>query len=282
MPKTAAVKRDSVSRKPPAQARTLRAENEELRRLLQEAEEMITAIRTGGVDALVIEQAEGPRIYTLESADRPYRLFVEEMQQGAATLDADGALNWCNQRLADLLKIPLAKLIGALLRDFITPDQRTVYDRLLEQGRTRSGRGEAQLRQSDGGLVPAFLTFNALPPACGAAIGVLVTDLTTQRHHEQLTAAHAALRASEERLAAELAATQRLQETSTLLIRGGDIDSLYEQILDAAIALMQSDMASLQMVDEAEDALRMLAFRGFDPAFGRLFELSRAEARTAY
>ncbi len=45
--------------------------------------------------------------------------------------------------------------------------------------------------------VPAYLTFNVLPPDCGAAIGVLITDLTAQRHHEQLTVALEQLRASE-------------------------------------------------------------------------------------
>ncbi|HTD66607.1 MAG TPA: PAS domain S-box protein, partial [Candidatus Limnocylindria bacterium] len=83
--------------------------------------------------------------------------------------------------------------------DFVSSNSRAAYDNLLWQGQTRSGRGEAQLRRSDGGLVPTFLTFNALPKDCGAAIGVLITDLTTQRHHEQLTDAHEALRESERR-----------------------------------------------------------------------------------
>ena len=34
--------------------------------------------------------ARGTRIYTLEGAERPYRILVEQMQQGAATLTADG------------------------------------------------------------------------------------------------------------------------------------------------------------------------------------------------
>src|SRR6185503_3189483 len=54
---------------------------------------------------------------------------------------------------------------------------------------------------TDGGLVPAYLTFTALPQDCGAVIGVLITDLTPQRHHEQLTAAHTALHETERKLA---------------------------------------------------------------------------------
>jgi len=71
----------------------LQEENADLRRRLEEAEEAIRAIRSGAVDAFVAAEAHGNRVYTLESADRPYRLLVEQMQQGAITLNADGAIN---------------------------------------------------------------------------------------------------------------------------------------------------------------------------------------------
>jgi PAS domain S-box-containing protein len=190
---------DSCGVQPPPEALAL--ENDELRRRLEEAEETIQAIRTGSVDALVVEELDGHRIYTLEGADRPYRLFVEEMQQGAATLHADGAIAWCNRQLGELLRTPSEKLPGRMLLEFVAPASRAVYANLLWQGQSRSGRQEAQLQRADGALVPVFLTFNALPLDSGAAIGALITDLTPQRHHEQLTAAHAALRESERKLA---------------------------------------------------------------------------------
>jgi hypothetical protein len=64
----------------------------ELRRRLEEAEETIRASQTGAVDALVISEPAGNGIYTLEGAERPYRLLVEEMQQAALTLFADGTI----------------------------------------------------------------------------------------------------------------------------------------------------------------------------------------------
>jgi len=194
-----AVKTLNTTSQPPAAVEILQAENEELLRRLEEAEETIDAIRSGAVDALVVEEKTGHRVYTLEGAERPYRLFVEEMQQGAATLHPDGTIAWCNRQLADLLKTPQGRLLGARLLDFVAPEDRAIYENLLWQGQTRSGRGEAQFCRSDGGLVPAFLTFSALPKDCGASIGVLVTDLTTQKHHAQLTAAHAALHESDRR-----------------------------------------------------------------------------------
>src|ERR1044072_793145 len=56
----------------------------------------------------------------------------------------------------------------------------------------------------------------------------------------------------------------RLQEISTLLIQEGNLDSLYQRVLDAGIDLMSADMGSMQKYCPAESELRLLAFRGFD------------------
>jgi signal transduction histidine kinase/ActR/RegA family two-component response regulator len=98
---------------------------------------------------------------------------------------------------------------------------------------------------------------------------------------EALRASEAALRESEERLARELAATRQLQSFSTMFIEGGDTASIYQKIVEAAAAIMRSDGASMQMVDEDQDALRLLAYRGFDPAFGETFRLTRSDTKTS-
>jgi len=178
---------------------SLTTENNELRRRLEEAEETIRAIQQGAVDAFVLEESSGHRVYTLESADRPYRLFVEEMQQGVATLDADGTIVYGNRRLADMLGVPHEKLIGIALRQFVSAIDLPVFDHLLQKGRSQTGQGEARLIGTKGTRIPAYLTFNPLPKGCGALIGVFITDLTTQKHHEELAVAQEALRESDRR-----------------------------------------------------------------------------------
>ena len=177
----------------------LQAEIAEMRLRLQEAEETIRAIRSGAVDAFVVEEPHGARVYTLQSADRPYRLLVEEMQQGALTLRDDGAIAYCNRRFAELVGRPLERLMGVAFRDFIPLDAHLFYENLLQQGRAGFSQGESHVQKADGALVPVFLTLNALPPDCGTAVGVLVTDLTTQRHHEKLNAALEALKEANRR-----------------------------------------------------------------------------------
>ena len=50
----------------PSPKEKFRAEHAELRARLEEAEETLRAIRSGEVDALVVETADGPQIFTLQ------------------------------------------------------------------------------------------------------------------------------------------------------------------------------------------------------------------------
>jgi PAS domain S-box-containing protein len=160
---------------------------------LTELEETLRAIKDGTVDAFVVGEGDSQRIYTLESADRPFRLFVENMQQGAATLYADGTIAYSNQQLAELLKTSYSELVGANLRSFVASEGYPIYDALLSDGE-KGGVGEVYLKSSSGDRIPVLLAFNQMPKDCGAALGVLVTDLTTEKYHEELAAAHEALR----------------------------------------------------------------------------------------
>ena len=178
----------------------LRVENERLTQRVSELEETVRAIQDGTVDAFVLGQDADQRIYTLAGADRPYRLFVEGMQQGAATLYANRTIAFSNQQLADLLKVPHSRMAGAALDDFVADESRSTYETLLSKGQIGSGHGEVILKRSDGSRVPVFLTSNALPADCGAQIGVLFTDLTTEKYHQELAAVHEAVRTNEAEL----------------------------------------------------------------------------------
>src|SRR5476649_13812 len=93
---------------------------------LDEAEETLHAIRSGTVDAFVVQEAEGHRVYTLEGADLPYSAMVERMQQGAAMLNDNGLVIYCNPSLAQLLGVAREAVIGVTLQDFVAPADQPV------------------------------------------------------------------------------------------------------------------------------------------------------------
>ena len=58
----------------------LESQIEELCRQLAESREALDAVRCEGVDA--VDHSHGPRVYALSGADTPYRMMVEELQEG--------------------------------------------------------------------------------------------------------------------------------------------------------------------------------------------------------
>src|SRR5258708_15942782 len=101
--------------------------------LMEEAEQTLHAIRQGAVDAFVVEEAEGHRVYALEGSDLPYSTLVERMQQGAVMLDARGCIVYCNLSLAQLLGVPRETVIGRLLQDLVASEDQPTYQRLLDE-----------------------------------------------------------------------------------------------------------------------------------------------------
>ena len=78
------------------------AELAEARAQLRELQQTMEAIRTGGVDSLIIGPPGGEQVYALASADRSYRLIVEAMNEGAATVSTGGAILDANPRLGSM------------------------------------------------------------------------------------------------------------------------------------------------------------------------------------
>ncbi|MGY3505186.1 GAF domain-containing protein [Bradyrhizobium sp. USDA 4471] len=70
----------------------------------------------------------------------------------------------------------------------------------------------------------------------------------------------------------------RLQEISTLLIQERELDSLYSRILDAAVDLMASDMASIQEFEPNRNELHLLASKGFHPQSAVFWEWVRLDS----
>ncbi|MBK7174355.1 MAG: PAS domain S-box protein [Bacteroidales bacterium] len=103
-------------------SKQLSIENEELRSRLIEIEEALNAIRNGEVDAIMVSGQNGEQVYSVSSAETPYRTFIEEMSEGAVTLTKKGTILYCNPRFADIVKHPYEKVIGSSLKRFITHD----------------------------------------------------------------------------------------------------------------------------------------------------------------
>jgi PAS domain S-box-containing protein len=146
----------------------------ELSAQLEEAQEILRAIRSGEVDALSVLEAPAEP-YTRNSTEQPYRSLVEEMQDGAAILSGDGRIIYCNRQLASLLASSLENLVGSSFERFLTGADLPVFATLL---RSSCGKRRVKLRAADGRLLDAYLSLSSSRSERAERRHLVVTDLS--------------------------------------------------------------------------------------------------------
>ena len=102
-----------------AASKQLRAENEELRRRLEEAEDALRAIREGDVDAVIVSGSKGDRVFSLAESENLHRLMVETMNEAGIATSLDGTILYCNQRACALLQRSTSELMGHHLSEIV-------------------------------------------------------------------------------------------------------------------------------------------------------------------
>ena len=170
----------------------LLVEMENLRARLEEVEETLRSIRSGEVDAFVVSGPEGDQVYTLKGAEHPYRVLVEAMNEGAATLMPDGTILYCNGRFAGMVMTPLEEVINSSVYNFVAPEDLPISKALLDQGMKTNGRGEVCLRKADGCLLPVNLSVTPMQVDGTSVVCAVIADLTEQTQAQLESRTHQA------------------------------------------------------------------------------------------
>ena len=157
----------------------LRTENEDLRARLDEAEDTLRAIRSGEADSLVVIGDRGEQIFALRGADQAYRILIENMSEGALTVNTSGMIIYANRRFAEMLKSPLEKIIGSQITTWIAPDSYQAFEQLLSHKSKKNNRKELDLVADDCTRVPISLSSSfPLLKEMEDMTCLLATDLT--------------------------------------------------------------------------------------------------------
>jgi PAS domain S-box-containing protein len=195
---------------------------------LREAQETLNAIRNGEVDAIVVT---GNRIYSLTGAEHPYRVYVEQMQEGAVTVAADGLILYCNQRFADMVGAPLENVISSVIRSYLSAES---WERIsaVVIGAESVVKHESILRSRSGEEIPVNFTASKLSLSDQNVICLIVTDLTSQKVDEEL------------RLAKEVAERANLAKDDFLAALSHELRTPLTPALMAVSALQQDQTLS--------------------------------------
>jgi PAS domain S-box-containing protein len=193
-------------------AKDLIAENAELRIQLEEAQETLDAIRRGEVDGLVVSTPKGEQVYTITGAEKPYRILIEKMHEGAVMLSDENTILYCNIGFASMMKAPLEKLVGSNIENMVSPTFKENFKGFLAhcRGVAKKEATEAwsigiTFMADDHSLVPTQVSANSLSMDDTTTTFIVVTDLTQhmekelKRYTSDLEKASQALYISEQR-----------------------------------------------------------------------------------
>jgi len=153
---------------------------------LEEANDTIDAIRSGQVDALIVQAADGHSIFTLKTADQSFRIFIEQMSEGAVTLNKENLILYANSSFAAIAKTPLEKVIGNSFHRFIAEKDLKKWNEVINTAWEKNIKIELELSDGKDNKVPVLLSLKGLELSDGLSMSVIITDLSLQKESEKL------------------------------------------------------------------------------------------------
>ncbi|UAK26243.1 CheR family methyltransferase [Sphingomonas nostoxanthinifaciens] len=233
--------------------------NEELQSANEEMETSKEELQSVNEELQTVNGELSHRVQELGRINSDLKNLLESTQIATVFLDNDlrvrnftpAATDIFHLREADVGR-PLDHVVSRVSYPELQEDVRRVLKTLVPTERSVVDSA------GDCHYVARVLPYRSIDNYIGGSV-VTFTDMTA------VYQAETALRESEQRLASELADLKTLQGVSVELVHEQDIPTLHLRILDAAMALMRSDAASVQRFDEGERTLRLLASSGFHP-----------------
>jgi PAS domain S-box-containing protein len=200
----------------------------------------------------------------VRSATEQLQIVTESLPTTAARCSRDLKYLWVNNACAEYFGLPREGIVGRPVIDVIGPalfeQLRPYLDQVL-RGERASYERQVDSRGLGDRWIQAIYTptFDAEGKPDGYVAVSL--DVTERKLGEER------LRASEQRLAAEVEAMTRLHALSTRLQSADDLSSALNDLLENAIVASRADFGNIQLYNPQMRALEIVAQRGFGPEF---------------
>jgi len=178
----------SIRKRAKSEIDSLRERLVQVENALAEAQDVIRAIQAGEVDAVVVSGPKGEQVFSLTGAEYAYRALVEAINEGAATISLDGTVLYCNRRLAELVDIPLEQIIGNSASQLFGGESVRIFQAMMERSLNGDpAKAEIDLPWAEGRR-PVYVSLREMN-APGAALCMVVTDLSEHKKRDELIAA---------------------------------------------------------------------------------------------
>jgi PAS domain S-box-containing protein len=157
----------------------------ELSDKLNEANEIIEAIRKGTIDAVLISNNKNATVLVSESADLAYRKFVENMSEGVISLNTAGIIIYSNSSFAKIVNKPLEKVMGTNVRKFIPGEYVEIFERFFNDFSENNSKVELSILNDEGIHTHFIVSLNTLQLQDFVALNLVWTDVTDHKKAEE-------------------------------------------------------------------------------------------------
>jgi PAS domain S-box-containing protein len=199
----------------------------------------------------------------VEDIRRWLAAIVDSSDDAIISKNLDGVILTWNPAAQRLFGYSEAEAVGQPITIIIPPELHDEEEGILRRLRAgeRIDHHETRRITRNGQYLDVSLTISPVRDAEGRIVGAskILRDVTESKRAQR------ALRDGEQRLANEVVRARMLQAIITRLISESTQETLFTQILDAAIELLAADAGSVQMLAPDEESLTLVGFRNFNP-----------------
>lgn len=206
----------------------------------------------------------------LRESEELRRIALEGGRMGTWRLDLRDELIWGDAAFLELWGLPPSDGPHALsvFTDRMSSEGRTEIGAVVSRATAAGDAFDGQIEVMSGPGRGRWAQLRGRPERDRPWIVNGVSfDMTEQRLHD-------------ERLAADLADTLLLRDLAARLVTEDDVETIYDEIVSAAIGLAEADAGTLQIYDPKTHSLALLATRNFSRAIIERFRNVHASSRT--
>jgi PAS domain S-box-containing protein len=196
--------------------------------------------------------------------------LLESITDAFYALDRQWRHTYVNQRALAYYGMTRADLLGRSLWEVFPAMKDSVFETQFRLALREQRSVSFEILAP---VMERWLEVHAYPTPQGLAVNFRdisrrkKAEAELQRALAELHAREEQLRESQLQLALEVESMRRLHELVNRLLSCDDLQTALEEVLDAALALMEAELGNVRLLDPVPRELRIVAQRGFGPGF---------------
>lgn len=164
-----------------------------LEKRISELEAFVAALRSGVVDALVVDTADGPSVRMVDGSGIHYQGLIDRLPEGVVALSLDGTILFASNRFQDLVGLTGEQLIGRPFLDLVAHADRPTIAAALDDRCPEDAHQLTELQAGDKRGATVSLSIERIDRPGQTTRWVTASDVEHQAHlrylvdHDHLT-----------------------------------------------------------------------------------------------